>query len=170
VKKLTMPITMAVAGLLAIAIIVVNVTAVAPVTLKMLRVDDVAYSLNGGDTIKLATGVESVYVDARPTDGKAVVEVTGDKNFKEGNNTLKIKVTGSDGKSSKTYTMTLIMPKLSGWCQANAQLIKTIETNWADEQIYQMPGYADLGTYASQIRANMECFSTSLQNEIKKNY
>ena len=54
-KKLIMPITMAVAGMLAIAVIVINVTAVAPVTLKMLRIDDVAYNLNGGDTIKLAT-------------------------------------------------------------------------------------------------------------------
>jgi len=170
VKKLIMPITMAVAGMLAIAVIVINVTAVAPVTLKMLRIDDVAYNLNGGDTIKLATGVESVYVDARPTDGNAVVEITGDKNFKEGNNTLNIKVTGSDGKSSKTYTMTLIMPKLSGWCQTNAQLIKQVETAWADEQIYQMPGYAELGTYASQIREHSDCFSTSLVDEVKKNY
>lgn len=165
-----MPITMGVAGLLAIAVIVINVTAVAPVTLKMLRIDDVAYSLTGGDTIKLATGVESVYVDARPTDGNAVVEIKGDKNFKEGDNTLSIKVTGSDGKSSKTYTMILVMPKLSGWCQENSQLIKTVETNWADEQIYEMPGYADLGTYASQIRAHSDCFSTSLVDEVKKNY
>ncbi|NBR54526.1 MAG: hypothetical protein EBT82_00880 [Micrococcales bacterium] len=169
-KKFIMPITMAVAGILAVAVIFINVTAVAPVTLKLLRVDDVAYNLNGGDTIKLATGVESVYVDARPTDGNAVVEIKGDKNFKEGKNTLSIKVTGSDGKSNKTYTMTLIMPKLSGWCESNAQLIKTIETNWSDEQIYGIPGYAELGTYASQIRSHTDCFSTSLVSEVNKNY
>jgi hypothetical protein len=111
-----------------------------------------------------------VNVDARPTDGKAVIEVTGNTEFKEGENTLSVKVTGSDGKTFKVYTWTLISPKLAGWCQDNTELIKTIETNWADEQIYEMPGYAELGTNAADIKAHNECFSTSLIEEINKNY
>lgn len=163
---------MAVMGVLSVAIIVMSLSAKAPTTLKMLRIDDVSYlsQLDKGVKIQLATGVESVYVDARPTDGNAVVEVTGDKNFKDGDNKLSIKVTGSDGRSSSTYTVTLVKPKLEGWCAANTAFIKQVETDWADEQIYQMPGYADLGSKAGDIRAHMSCFSQSLQDEITKNY
>jgi hypothetical protein len=170
VKKLALPILMAVMGSVAVVVIALNVVATAPVTLKMLRVDDVSYSLEGGDTIQLPTGVEFVRVDARPTDGKAVVKVTGDSGLKPGDNTLSIKVTGSDGKTYKVYTLTLVMPKLSGWCLANAELIETIETNWADEQLYEMPGYAELGNYSADIKAHKDCFSPSLVTEVEKNY
>ena len=169
-KKLVLPIFMATIGALSIALIVSNVIATSPVTLKMMRIDDVAYSVTGGETIKLTIGTQQVNVDARPTDGRAVVEVTGNTNFQEGDNTLAVKVTGSDGKSFKVYTWTLVSPKLSGWCEANTELIKTIETNWTDEQIYEMPGYAELGTYAADIKAHNECFSSSLIEEINKNY
>jgi len=170
VKKLVMPIFMAAVGALAISLIVTNVLATSPTTLRLLRIDDVAYSLTGGETIKLTIGTQQVIVDARPTDPKAVVEVTGASEFKEGENTLSVKVTGSDGKTSKVYTWTLVSPKLAGWCQENTDLIKTIETNWADEQIYEMPGYAELGTYAADIKSHTECFSSSLVDEINKNY
>jgi len=170
VKKLVLPIFMAAVGALAISLIVSNVLATTPTTLKIMRIDDVAYSVTGGDTIKLTIGTQHVIVDARPTDGKAVVEVTGDSEFKEGENTLSVKVTGSDGKTFKVYTWTLVSPKLAGWCQENTELIKTIETNWTDEQIYEMPGYAELGNYAADIKAHNECFSSSLVDEINKNY
>ena len=169
-KKLVLPIFMAVMGAVAVVVIALNVVATTPVTLKMLRVDDVNYNVEGGDTIQLPTGVEFVRVDARATDGKAVVEVTGDTGLVPGDNTLSIKVTGSDGKTSKVYKLTLVMPKLSGWCLENADLIKTIETNWADEQIYEMPGYADLGSYSSDIKAHKDCFSPSLVTEVETNY
>ena len=169
-KKLVMPIFMAAVGALAISLIVTNVLATSPTTLRLLRIEDVAYSLTGGETIKLTIGTQQVIVDARTTDPKAVVEVTGASEFKEGENTLSVKVTGSDGKSFKVYTWTLVSPKLAGWCQENTDLIKTIETNWADEQIYEMPGYAELGTYAADIKAHNECFSSSLVDEINKNY
>lgn len=169
-KKLVLPIIMAVVGALSVVLIVTNVLTTSPVTLKMMRIDDVDYSVTGGETIKLTLGTTQVIVDARPTDGNAIVEVTGNTNFVEGDNTLAVKVTGSDGKSSKTYTWTLVSPKLSGWCQENSELVKTIETNWADEQIYEMPGYAELGTYASDIRAHQECFSSSLVTEVQNNY
>jgi hypothetical protein len=170
VKKLVLPIFMAAVGALAISLIVSNVLATSPTTLKVMRIDDVSYSVTGGETIKLTIGTQAVIVDARPTDGKAVIEVTGNTEFKEGENTLSVKVTGSDGKTFKVYTWTLISPKLAGWCQDNTELIKTIETNWADEQIYEMPGYAELGTNAADIKAHNECFSTSLIEEINKNY
>ena len=133
-KKPILPIFIAAFGVLAVVVIVMNLAAKAPTTLKMLRIDDVSYlsQLDKGVKIQLATGVESVYVDARPTDDNAVVEVTGDKNFKDGNNTLTIKVTGSNGKSSSKYTVTLVKPKLEGWCALNADLIKQIETDWAE--------------------------------------
>ena len=169
-KKLVLPIFMAAVGALAISLIVSNVLATSPTTLKVMRIDDVSYSVTGGETIKLTIGTQAVIVDARPTDGKAVIEVTGNTEFKEGENTLYVKVTGSDGKTFKVYTWTLISPKLAGWCQDNTELIKTIETNWADEQIYEIPGYAELGTNAADIKAHNECFSTSLIEEINKNY
>ena len=169
-KKLVLPIFMAAVGALAISLIVSNVLATSPTTLKLMRIDDVSYSVTGGETIKLTIGTQAVIVDARPTDGRAVIKVTGNTEFKEGENTLSVKVTGSDGKTFKVYTWTLISPKLAGWCQDNTELIKTIETNWADEQIYEMPGYAELGTNAADIKAHNECFSTSLIEEINKNY
>ncbi len=169
-KKLVLPIIMAVVGALSVVVIALSVVSTTPVTLKSLRIDEKAYNVNGGDTIKLATGVESVYVDARPTDGKALVEVTGATGLKEGDNELLIKVTGSDGKTSATYKLTLVMPKLSGWCLENADKIKEIETAYADEVLYQMPGYAELETKAAEIKANLTCFSDALQKEITDNY
>lgn len=170
VKKFILPGIMAVAGVAAVLVIALSLMSKTPVTLKMLRVDDVAYNVKGGDTVNLATGVESVYVDARPTDGAAIVKVTGDKGFKDGKNTLTITVTGSDGKSSATYTMTLIKPKLEGWCALNADKIKQIETDYADELIYGLPGYADLASKATEIKAHLSCFSDPLQKEITTNY
>ena len=167
-KKLIMPITMAIVGMLAISLMVTNFNSHTPTTLKMLRVDDVDYKT--GATIQLSTGAESVVVDARPNDPKAVVEVVGDSNFEVGENLLEIKVTGSDNKTTQVYKITLIKPELSGWCESNAELILTIETNWEDEQIYEMPGYAELGTYATDIKANSSCFSPSLVEEVNKNY
>lgn len=163
-----MPIIMVVIGLLSATIIVSNVNASTPVTLKTLRVDDEVYK--GGETIKLPTGKEFVVVDATPTDEKAVIEVTGENNFVEGENTLTIKVTGSDGKNFKVYTLTLIKPKLEGWCQANAEMIATVETNYQDELLYEMPGYAELGTYAADIKAHPDCFTDALVTEVKTNY
>jgi hypothetical protein len=170
VKKLVLPIAMAIVAVLSVAVIAAGVTSKTPVTLKSLRIDEVAYNVAGGDTIKLPTGTEFVYVDAKPTDPKATVEITGDKGFKEGENTLTIKVTGSDGKSSAVYTLTLIQPKLEGWCQTNADLIKQIETAYADEVIYMMPGYAELDKYAADIKAHKDCFSAALLKEIETNY
>jgi len=170
VKKLILPIMMAVVAVLSVGVIAMGVTSKTPVTLKVLRIDDVAYSVKGGDTIKLPTGTESVYVDARPTDPEATVTITGDKGFKEGKNILSIEVTGSDKKSSAVYKLTLIQPKLEGWCQLNADLIKQVETAYQDELIYMMPGYAELDKYAADIRAHEDCFSDPLVKEIQTNY
>ena len=159
---------MALVGILSVSLIYVNLNSNTPTTLKMLRIDDVDHV--DGDVIDLATGTELVVVDARPDDPKAVVEVTGDSGFEVGANTLEIKVTGSDNKTSQVYTITLNKPELSGWCELNADLIGTIEANWTDEQIYEMPGYAELGTYAADIKANPECFTPSLVEEINTNY
>ena len=163
-----MPITMALVGILSVSLIYVNLNSNTPTTLKMLRIDDVDHV--DGDIIDLGTGTESVVVDARPNDPKAVVEVTGDSGFEVGENKLEIKVTGSDNKTFQIYTITLNKPELSGWCELNADLIGTIETNWADEQIYEMPGYAELGTYAADIKANPSCFTPSLVEEVNTNY
>lgn len=163
-----MPITMALVGILSVSLIYVNLNSTTPTTLKMLRIDDVDHVT--GDVIDLPTGAEFVVVDARPDDPKAVVEVTGDSGFEVGANTLEIKVTGSDNKTSQIYTITLNKPELAGWCETNAELIGTIETNWEDEQIYEMPGYAELGTYAADIKANPSCFTPSLVEEVNTNY
>jgi len=159
---------MALVGILSVSLIYVNLNSNTPTTLKMLRIDDVDHV--DGDVIDLATGTEFVVVDARPDDPKAVVEVTGDSGFEVGDNTLEIKVTGSDNKTSQVYSITLKKPELSGWCELNADLIGTIEANWTDEQVYEMPGYAELGTYAADIKANPECFTPSLVEEVNTNY
>ena len=163
-----MPITMAIVGILAVSLIYVNVNSTTTTALKMLRVDDVDYK--SGAVIDLPTGAESVVVDARPVDPKAVIEVAGDSGFEVGANTLEIKVTGSDNKTFQIYTITLNKPELAGWCEVNAELIGAIETAWGDEQIYGMPGYAELGTYAADIKANPSCFTPSLVEEVNTNY
>jgi len=97
VKKLVMPITMALVGILSVSLIYMNFNSSTTTTLKMLRIDEVEHV--SGDVIELETGIESVVVDARPNDPKAVVEVTGDSGFEVGENKLEIKVTGSDNKT-----------------------------------------------------------------------
>ena len=167
-KKLGMPISMAFIGVLSVAFIFMNLGSSAPTTLKMLRVDDVDYK--NGAVIELSTGAESVVVDARPDDPKAVVEVTGDSGFSVGENILEIKVTGSDNKTFQIYQLKLIKPELAGWCQVNAELILSIETAWEDEQLYELPGYAELQNYAADIKANESCFTETLVAEVKSNY
>jgi len=159
---------MAFIGLLSVALIYVNFGSNTPTTLKMLRIDAVDYT--NGAVIELSTGADSVVVDARPDDPKAVVEVTGDSGFQVGENILEIKVTGADNEPFQIYQIKLIKPELSGWCEVNAELILAVETAWADEQVYELPGYAELGKYAADIKANESCFTESLVAEVKANY
>jgi len=168
VKKLVMPITMALVGILSVSLIYVNLNSNTPTTLKMLRIDDVDHV--DGDIVDLGTGTESVVVDARPDDPKAVVEVTGDSGFEVGENKLEIKVTGSDNKTSQVYTITLVKPELAGWCETNAELIGNIQGAWEEEVIYELPGYAELEKYAADIKANPSCFTEDLVEEVNTNY
>jgi len=168
VKKLVMPITMALVGILSVSLIYMNFNSSTTTTLKMLRIDEVEHV--SGDVIELETGIESVIVDARPNDPKAVIEVTGDSGFEVGENKLEIKVTGSDNKTSQVYTITLVKPELAGWCETNAELIGSIQGAWEEEVIYELPGYAELEKYAADIKANSSCFTEDLVEEVNTNY
>lgn len=57
--------------------------------------------------VTVPNSVTEVIVYGTPLDEKAKVEGTGKVSLKEGNNTAKIKVTAEDGKTTKTYTLTI---------------------------------------------------------------
>jgi len=57
-------------------------------------------------SVEVPNSVKSVKVYATPAKG-ATVEGTGNVELKEGDNTVKVKVTAEDGKTTKTYTLTI---------------------------------------------------------------
>ena len=57
--------------------------------------------------VTVPNSVTEITVYATPLDEKAKVEGTGKVSLKEGNNTANIKVTAEDGKTTKTYTLTI---------------------------------------------------------------
>lgn len=61
-------------------------------------------------TVKVDKTVTSLGLKAVATDSKATVKITGDENFKTGENIVKIVVTAEDG-TTKTYTITVIKSK-----------------------------------------------------------
>jgi hypothetical protein len=119
VKKFVFPGIMAFAGIFAIFIVFTNVTSSTSTSLSAIRVGDgtTFTDVKAGDTYELPTGTIELTVEATPVDPLAEVSVTGNTDFKPGNNTLTITVKGSDGKSSTDHTLTLVKPKLAGWCE-----------------------------------------------------
>lgn len=173
-KKLILPIVMAVVGLLAIGIIAQNFVSKSPVTIKELTVtyqDGVTGEPHKpGDTIELPTGIEQVFVKLKLTDEKASYTITGDKDFVVGKNTLTINVAGADGKSNKDYFLTFIKPKLAGWCEQNAAKVKLYNDDYELADIYGDISLAYLDERLPEIKANLSCFSDLLQKYIKENY
>lgn len=168
-KKLVAPIVMLLAGVLGVTLVTASYLSTTPITIRTLRIDDI--DRKPGDEITLATGVDQVLVMVKLDDPNASYEITGDKGFKEGKNTLAIKVTGADNKSSKTYEITLIRPKLEGWCALNADKIKLWNEDYELADIYMMPELANLEDGRLPIiQENLSCFSDLLQNYIKENY
>lgn len=173
-KKLILPLVMAIAGLLAIGVVVQNYYYKSPVTIKELTVT-YQEGVTGephkpGDTITLPTGITQVFLKLRLTDENASYTIKGDKDFVDGNNTLTINVLGADKKSNKDYTLTLIKPKLSGWCQQNPDKIKLYNDDYELADIYQDISLAYLDTRLPEIQANLSCFSDILQKYINENY
>lgn len=168
-KKLVGPIVMLLAGVLGVSMVTASYLSTTPITIKTLRIDDI--DRKPGDEITLATGVDQVLVYVRLDDENASYKVSGDSGFKEGKNTLSIEVTGADNKSSKVYNLTLIKPKLEGWCALNADKIKLWNEDYELADIYMMPELANLEDGRLPIiQANLSCFSDLLQNYIKENY
>lgn len=64
-------------------------------------------------TMSVGGGVDSLTVSAKAADSKAKVSVTGNKDLVEGANTVKVKVTAEDGKTTKTYTIVVTRGKPS---------------------------------------------------------
>lgn len=58
-------------------------------------------------TVSVANSVSSIKVSATATDANAKVTGTGTKTLSVGKNTINIKVTAEDGKTTKTYTITV---------------------------------------------------------------
>jgi len=169
VKKLVGPIVMLLAGVLGVTLVTASYLSTTPITIKSLRIDDI--DRKPGDEITLATGVDQVLVFVRLDDEKASYKISGDRGFKVGKNTLSIEVTGADNKSSKVYELTLIKPKLEGWCALNADKIKLWNEDYELADIYMMPELANLEDGRLPIiQANLSCFSELLQNYIKENY
>lgn len=168
-KKLVAPIVMLLAGVLGVTLVTASYFSTTPVTIKTLRIDDV--DRKPGDVITLSTGIDRVLVMVKLDDPNANYEISGDSGFKEGKNTLSIKVTGADNKSTKNYTLTLIRPKLEGWCALNADKIKLWNEDYELADIYMMPELANLEDGRLPIiQENLSCFSELLQNYINENY
>ena len=160
---------MAIVGFVATGLIITNVLTAAPITLANIRID--GEDFKPGATHILPTGTLSVQVEATATDPEAVVEVTGDSGFVVGDNILSVKVTGSDGKNSATYTVTLVQPELAGWCEQNADKVLLYNSDYETADIYGTIelAYLDDGRLP-EIQENLECFSDILQAYVKKNY
>jgi hypothetical protein len=171
VKKLVFPIIMALVGVSAIFVVVTNVSAKTTTALASIRVGDgtTFTDVKAGDTYDLPTGTVELTVQAKPVDPAAEVSVVGNKDFKPGKNTLTITVKGSDGKSSSAYKLTLIQPKLSGWCETNAEKIKLYNDDYELADIYQDISLAYLDERLPEIKANLSCFSQLLQDYVNKN-
>jgi len=82
---------------------------------------------------------------------------------------LTITVKGSDGKSSSDYTLTLVKPKLAGWCDENAEKIKLYNDDYELADIYQDISLAYLDERLPEIKANLSCFSQLLQDYVNAN-
>lgn len=81
-------------------------------TLKSLTIDGFSFTPKfdkNTSTYKLQVPntVTSLNVNAIPNDTNANVTITGNKNFKDGNNTISIKVTAPDG-SNRIYTINVV--------------------------------------------------------------
>ena len=63
--------------------------------------------------LSVGGGVERITVSASPEDAKASVKVSGNTNLKVGENTVTVKVTAEDGKTTKTYRITVTRAKPS---------------------------------------------------------
>jgi len=174
VKKLILPFVMAIAGLFAIGVVVQNYNYKSPTTIRELTVTYqegvTGEAHKPGDTITLPTGITQVFLKLRLTDDNASYTIKGDKDFKDGNNILTVNVLGADKKSNTDYTLTLIKPKLSGWCEQNPEKIKLYNDDYELADIYQDLSLAYLDERLPEIQANLSCFSDLLQTYVNENY
>lgn len=174
VKKLTFPIVMAIAGLLAVGVIAQNFVSNSPTTIKEMTITYeegvTGTPIEVGDTIDIPTGIDQVFLVVSPDDEKASVAIEGDSGFEVGNNTLTITVTGADNKSSSEYTLTLVRPELAGWCDENAETIQLYNADFENADIYQDISLAYLDERLPVIQENLSCFSDLLQAYVNENY
>jgi hypothetical protein len=171
VKKLVFPIIMAIAGVLATFVVFTNLNTSTSVEIASLRVGDgtTFAEVMPGDTYQLPTGTLEVTVEVETVDPEAEVTLEGTKDFVPGDNTLSITVKGSDGKTTEVYTVTLVQPELSGWCEENAEKIKLYNDDYELADIYQDISLAYLDERLPEIKANLSCFSQLLQDYVNAN-
>jgi hypothetical protein len=171
VKKFVFPGIMAIAGVLAIFVVFTNVGTTTSTALTSIRVGDgtTFTEVVSGDTYTLPTGTVQLSVEAIPEDPDAEVSIEGDSGFVPGENTLTITVKASDGKTSETYSITLVQPELSGWCEENAEKIKLYNDDFELADIYQDMSLAYLDERLPEIEANLSCFSQLLQDYVAAN-
>ena len=170
-KKFIFPGIMAVAGVLAMFVVFTNVSATTSTKLASIRVGDgtTFTEVVPGDTYELPTGTIELSVEALPEDPDAEVSVDGTSGFVPGENTLTITVKASDGKSTESFTINLVQPELSGWCEENADKIKIYNDDFELADIYQDMSLAYLDERLPEIEANLSCFSQLLQDYVAAN-
>lgn len=82
-------------------------------TLRKLGITPKAYDFSGFSklktnySVKVDNDVTRISIYAYATDSKATVTGIGTKSLKKGSNTFPIKVTAEDGKTTKTYSLTI---------------------------------------------------------------
>ena len=171
-KKFVFPIIMAMAGVFAMFMVFTNVSATTSTELASIRIGDGTSftEVKVGDTYELPTGTEQLTVEAEPVDPDAEVSIEGDSNFVTGDNTLTITVKGSDGKTTDSYTVTLVKPELAGWCEANADKVLLYNSDYESADVYQDVYYFELtDSRLPEIKANLSCFDEFLQEYASNN-
>lgn len=99
--------------------------------------------------------VAEVDVYAEPVDSKATVKGTGKVSLKEGDNTVKVTVTAEDGKTTKTYTLT-IKRKTAAEEEAEAGEARLSELGIKPEK-YDISGFKSEQTeYATEVPNEVE--------------
>ena len=75
-------------------------------------------------TINVDKTVKSLGLKAVAENSKAKVTITGDENFKTGNNVITIKIVSEDGKTTKTYTITVVKSKYGSGALSSLKIDK----------------------------------------------
>lgn len=132
-----------------------NESSNANVNLKELHlsVEGISPSFNANTVqyyLVVSNLINDIDVVATPEDQSAKVEITGNKNLAMGSNVIQVKVTSSDGKASKIYTINV--SKTDDKEHGNADL-----ENLAIENVSIVPEFSsDIYEYTAEVGSDIE--------------